>query len=207
MPRPTFVPDDEQRAILDEMARLSGERVRIEARTDELIKQAGTLKVPIDHPQDHLPAPRKADEVTAMRSTGSDPCDCAETCEHGDRCLGGHASSPAAHWYACDICTPKNAMYKLANGKYLMVLHGCGHALGPGGHRELAVAGIDHREQCTGMIPAILNWAADEVDAQDVAHGDSSYVDDLTDHIRCFSDQPTRRSIVPWPELVPRPRP
>ncbi len=57
-----------------------------------------------------------------------------------------------------------------------------------------------------GALAAILNWAADEIDAQAAAHNVTEpQMIDLTDHIRCFADQPTRGSIVPWPEGVMRP--
>jgi hypothetical protein len=135
----------------------------------------------------------------------TDPCSCDERCAHGDVCLGGHAGRPAAHWYRCDVCTPKDTSYRLADGRYLTVLHGCGHAVGPGDHRANGVAGIEHRRQCRGVVAALLNWAADEMDAQHVAHRSNMWLDDQTDHIRCFDDQPRRRSLVPWPEGVPRP--
>jgi hypothetical protein len=55
-------------------------------------------------------------------------------------------------------------------------------------------------------VAAILSWAADEIDAQAAAHGvNEPQMIDLTDHIRCFADQPRRGSLVPWPEGVRRP--
>lgn len=54
------------------------------------------------------------------------------------------------------------------------------------------------------MIATALEWAADEMLAQDEAHNGGDMLD-LTDHIRCFGSQPDRRSLVPWPANVPRP--
>lgn len=38
--------------------------------------------------------------------TDPDPCTCDHTCDHGQRCLAGHANYPNAHWYPCPTCTP-----------------------------------------------------------------------------------------------------
>lgn len=49
MPRPVFDPDDAQRAILDEMKRLAGDRTRVNSRLDALIVRAAGVGIPIDH--------------------------------------------------------------------------------------------------------------------------------------------------------------
>ncbi len=62
------------------------------------------------------------------------------------------------------------------------------------------------RQHMIDPLAQILEWAADEIDAQAAAHNvKEPQMIDLTDHIRCFGDQPDRRSITPWPEAVRRP--
>ena len=58
------------------------------------------------------------------------------------------------------------------------------------------------------QLAAVLNWAADEIDAQAAGHNiDEPQLLDLTDHIRCFADQSDRRTLIPWPDGVRRPSP
>lgn len=84
------------------------------------------------------------------------------------------------------------------------IVRGCGHAIGPAPFVRVSRAVHPHLAECRSVAAAVLGWAADEFLAQDDAHPDGDMLD-LTDHIRCFADQPERRSAVPWPELVPRP--
>jgi len=52
-----------------------------------------------------------------------------------------------------------------------------------------------------GMVADLLRWVGDELEASALDPEDI----DLIDHIRCLADQPARRTLVPWPETVPRP--
>lgn len=69
---------------------------------------------------------------------------------------------------------------------------------------ELGAQVVAALNRDSAAVGAVLLWAADEIEAQATAHNDPVNVD-LTDHIRCFADQPGRRSLVPWPAAVPRP--
>lgn len=72
-------------------------------------------------------------------------------------------------------------------------------------HRDRDVAQAT-ADDLHAQFAAVLNWAADEIDAQATAHRVTEpQLLDLTDHIRCFADQPHRRSLIPWPDGVRRP--
>jgi hypothetical protein len=47
VPRPTFEPDDEQKAVLDAIKKLAEQRRTIEERLDQLTAKAEKLKIPI----------------------------------------------------------------------------------------------------------------------------------------------------------------
>lgn len=78
-----------------------------------------------------------------------DPCMCDEPCPHGETCGGSH-SRPDDHWWpCCDVCTPKAATgYLLADKRTIMVMTGCGHAIGPGSGGEVTRAAAVHRRTC-----------------------------------------------------------
>lgn len=145
-----------------------------------------------------------------------DPCNCEHQCAHGDRCIGGHANYPADHWYHCEICTPPTCEMFIVAGhpdSVIGIMRECGHAIGPMPLGRVSRSVRPHQLACRPVvaegnaIASVLEWAADEMLAQDAAHGgDSAAMVDLTDHIRCFASQPDRGSAVTWPENVVRPR-
>lgn len=59
MPRPTFAPDDAQRAVLDALARLADQRARVDKEADTLIRQASKLDIPISQIAAHAKVTRK----------------------------------------------------------------------------------------------------------------------------------------------------
>lgn len=54
------------------------------------------------------------------------------------------------------------------------------------------------------LIAAVIRWCADECDAQTA--GRDSWVDDVTDHLRCCADDPHRKTAVPRPGTIAPPR-
>jgi hypothetical protein len=80
----------------------------------------------------------------------NDPCACDVACPHGERCFGGHANYPDSHWYGCETCSPrKSTVYILSDSRYLAVMAGCGHAVGPyASARDITLAGMKHHRAC-----------------------------------------------------------
>jgi hypothetical protein len=59
----------------------------------------------------------------------ADPCSCGARCPEGERCLAGHSWAPGKHWFACDVCSPRDILRRLPDGEYELVLHACGHVV------------------------------------------------------------------------------
>ncbi|MFC6017193.1 helix-turn-helix domain-containing protein [Plantactinospora solaniradicis] len=59
MPRPTFTPDDAQRATLDAIARLARRREKLDKEMDELIAKAAQQEIPIATIADRAGVERK----------------------------------------------------------------------------------------------------------------------------------------------------
>jgi hypothetical protein len=55
------------------------------------------------------------------------------------------------------------------------------------------------------VLAEVVAWAAAEVDAQAAARGQAALLRDYTDHLRCFTSQPERASVAPWPAGLARP--
>lgn len=66
MARPTFTPDNEQRRVLDALARLAAEKDRIDEKMDPLMARAVELKVPVSH----IAASAKVVRKTVYRHLG-----------------------------------------------------------------------------------------------------------------------------------------
>lgn len=59
MPRPTFTPDDAQRATLDALTRLARRRKKLDKETDELMSKAEEQGIPISWIADTAQVQRK----------------------------------------------------------------------------------------------------------------------------------------------------
>jgi len=59
MARPTFSPDEEQRRVLDALARLAAQKEKILKEMDPLIARAVELNVPISHIAERAKVMRK----------------------------------------------------------------------------------------------------------------------------------------------------
>ncbi|MFI2663335.1 helix-turn-helix domain-containing protein [Micromonospora carbonacea] len=59
MPRPTFTPDDTQRATLDALARLARRRKKLDKEADELMVKADEQGIPISWIADTAQVQRK----------------------------------------------------------------------------------------------------------------------------------------------------
>lgn len=90
----------------------------------------------------------------------TDPCICDEPCPHGETCGGSH-TWPRDHWWPhCDECTPKTANgYLLNDGRTIMVMTRCGHAIGPGPIGEVTRATAEHQRTCTAAKLVLDDWA------------------------------------------------
>ncbi|MGS2615142.1 hypothetical protein ACVCAH_11545 [Micromonospora sp. LZ34] len=59
MPRPTFTPDDAQRATLDALARLARRRKKLDEEADALMAKADEQGIPVSWIADHAQVQRK----------------------------------------------------------------------------------------------------------------------------------------------------
>lgn len=59
------------------------------------------------------------------------------------------------------------------------------------------------RQPAGRQSAAVLLWAADELDARAASRNEQ--IHDYTDHLRAFTTQPHRPSLVPWPPTLARP--
>jgi hypothetical protein len=87
--------------------------------------------------------------------SAADPCDCDVPCPHGRRCSGGHASFPDDHWWpTCDdgCFQSSGEMFRLADGRMLMVAAACRHALGPGPIGEVSRELVTHTRSCPDAV-------------------------------------------------------
>ena len=86
--------------------------------------------------------------------TTDDPCNCEHRCEHDDLCIGGHAYSPAGHWYHCEICSPPDAVGRLLDdGSTEMRMRRCGHVLWAPTVSEATRASTEHKRSCGVVAP------------------------------------------------------